>query len=81
MEGSLLEARQKIDALDLEPVISRMMYVHYWPRKNAEQACAQYRNYLYLCKKHMSQYALPPSYEIMSFGIIMFFVHENIIVK
>jgi len=65
--AGLAEARRKIDALDLNSVVARMMYVHYWPKKNAEATCAQYRNYLYLCKKYMGEHDLPPSYEIDEF--------------
>ena len=57
-------AYSKINELDLEPVVKRMMHVHFWPRKKALIACDQYRNYLYLCKKYIDEYDLPPSYEI-----------------
>jgi len=49
---SLDEAKAYIEALDLTPMIERVMKEKRWTRRMAETAAHFYRNYLFLVKKY-----------------------------
>ena len=60
----LQHARDIIDQTDFQPVIDRLVYLKKWTRKQAHQACEQYRNFLFLKKKYGDNHSLPPSIDI-----------------
>lgn len=63
--STLLHARKLIDALDLASITHRLTTELKWSKKQAMEACRQYKNYLYLLKKYSDEkYILPPSKEI-----------------
>jgi hypothetical protein len=61
------ELKYRIESIDLEPIIQRMIKIHKWSRKHAIQASHQYKNFLFLKQKYGSQYSLPPSVDIDEF--------------
>ncbi len=63
-ESSLDQARSLIDSSDFSAVIKRLVKIDKWPLSQAKEACAQYRNFLFLKKKYGHAYELPPSYDI-----------------
>lgn len=57
-------ARQLIDSVDLSAVVNRLVQVDGWKEKDALEAAAQYRRYLFLKLKYGQDFALPPSLDI-----------------
>ena len=67
MEGTsnqLHAIKDYIDNLDLSLVSIRMQKQYHWPKKHADKAITQYKNYLYLKRKYGDDFKLPPSLEI-----------------
>jgi len=62
--SNFIRAKQFIDELDLTPIVHRLITVSKWSKKQAIEACQQYKNYLYLVKKYGEQYTLPPSIDV-----------------
>lgn len=63
----LEEAKAYIDAIDFSQVIDRMVKKDKWKRDEALKACAYYRNYLFLVKKHGDTLGIPPSEDVDQF--------------
>lgn len=61
---SLESAKDFINSFDLRLVCDRLEKIDKWPRDQAEEACSQYRNFLYLKKKYGSDFEIPPSYDM-----------------
>lgn len=61
------ETKKLLDAIDLEPIIARMINIYHWSEKGARHVAEQYKRFLYLKKKYGKQYLLPPSREIDEF--------------
>lgn len=65
--NELNRAKGMIDSLNINPIMERLVQVEKWRKKQAFQACEQYRNYLFLLKKYGNRYSsenLPPSLDI-----------------
>jgi len=63
MEAALQEAKQKIDSLDMRMIIKKLV-INGWKEDQAQAAVKQYKNLLYLWKKHADHTILPPSLEL-----------------
>jgi len=63
----LSEIKNIIEALDLAPIINRMVKINGWTENQARTAASQYKNFLFLKKKYGSEYSLPPSEDIDEF--------------
>lgn len=61
------ECKQRIDDMDLSPVVDRMIQVYRWKKKYAFIVMEQYKNFLFLKWKYGNNYLLPPSVEIDEF--------------
>lgn len=58
------KVRKLIDSCDLSAIIRRLVLIDKWTIGQAQLACKQYRNFLFLKIKYGKQYALPPSKDI-----------------
>lgn len=63
MAATLKEAKKLIEALDLTPMIERVMKEKRWTRRMADVAAGFYRNFLYLSKKYPEE-SLSPTRQI-----------------
>ncbi len=63
-QSHLENAKQLIYAINLDPVIDRLVKVDKWTKQQAIDAIKQYRNYLFLKRKYGETYAFPPSHDI-----------------
>jgi hypothetical protein len=63
----LERARNLINENDFTFIVNQLVLVNKWSKKQALEACQQYRNYLFLKKKYGNQYELPPSLDIDQF--------------
>lgn len=64
---SLEQAKSYIYSLDLSPVIGKMVDHLGWNRREANETCQFYRNFLFLNKKYTQCGPLPPSEDIDEF--------------
>jgi len=63
-QNDLMVAKKLIDKSDFTPIINRLTIIERWSKRDAEEVCKQYRNFLYLNKKYGQQFSLPPSKDI-----------------
>lgn len=66
MTKSVEQLKQTIENLDLSMIINKMVSHQGWSRKDAEEACRFYRNFLFLSAKYPEK-MLTPSKEIDEF--------------
>lgn len=68
-ETELKYAKQVINSLDLKGPIWRLVTLHRWSKKQALEACEQYKNYLFVLKKYADGHNykvedLQPSFDV-----------------
>src|SRR5687767_9924066 len=66
-EFSLEQAKAYIYAIDFKHIINKMVKYDDWLRRDAENTCELYRNFLYLNKKYGKERQLPPSEDVDQF--------------
>ena len=64
---TLDQTKAYIDTIDFSMIINKMVSHQGWSKKHAEQACQQYRRFLFLNKKYVDLRPLPPSEEVDEF--------------
>jgi len=64
---TLEQAKEYIYSMDFSDIINKLVVHQGWSRKEAEDLCQIYRNFLYLNKKYDNEGPLPPSEELDEF--------------
>lgn len=63
-KDDLVAKQKQLNDLNLNFLSEALIKRHGWSRKDAEESCKMYKNYLFLKLKYGDQYMLPPSVEI-----------------
>lgn len=66
MTKSIEQIRETIENLDFSMIIGKMVSHQGWSRKDAEETCRLYRNFLFLSAKYPDK-RLPPSEDVDEF--------------
>lgn len=64
VENNLNQIKSLIYSANFDSVVSRLVAVNKWSKREALLAVQQYRNFLFLKRKYDHQYTLPPSVDI-----------------
>ncbi len=67
IDTHLQNAYEYIYSIDFSMIINKLVQRYRWLQIEAEEACKQYRNYLWLLKKYGTKKPLPPSEDIDEF--------------
>ncbi len=60
----LEKIKQQLDQTSFENLIEHLVQVEKWQSTQAQKACDQYRNFLFIKRKYGEQYDIPPSADI-----------------